>query len=159
MKNDPQELQLIIEEIEREACHNNPGPTAEAAAKFIDNTYVLIPREELPTVTFGTLDDAYGPQVARVENVTEKVYNGDTDKMRKLAYQYLVIADYVAEKQHTAKEAELNILRAEAWNLIHPGSSLTAETFSWLGCDRTEKSAINAIIDLKLQLAKLQAKS
>ncbi len=159
MKNDPNELDLIIKKIEELACHHNPGPTAEGAATFIDEVYVLIPRETLPSVGFGTLDDAYGPQVARIDNITENVYSGDTDKMRNLAYQYLTMAEYVDEKNHAAKEAELNILRAEAWNVLHPGSAMESHHFSWLGCDKTEENAINAIVDLKRQLAKAQGKS
>lgn len=160
MTNDPQDLSLIIQKIEELACHNNPGPAAEKAVAFIDETYILIPREELPEVTFGNLDDAFdGPQVGRILNITENVYDGDTEKMRKLAFQYLSMAEYVDQKKHAAEEAALNVLRAEAWNAIHPGSFMSAERFNWLGCDRTEKQAINAIVDLKLQLAKLQARS
>jgi hypothetical protein len=160
LKNNEQDLDLIVKEIERLACHNNPGPTAELAVSFIDETYVLIPREELPAVTFGTLDDAYGgPQVGRILNITENIYEGDTDKMRKLAYQYLSMAEFVDEKKHKESEAKLNVLRAEAWNLLHPGSFMEAHEFHWLGCDKTEKNAINAIVELKLELAKVKEKS
>lgn len=160
MKNDPQDLDLIVKKIEELACHHNPGPTAEKAVAFVDEIYVLIAREELPEVSFGSLDDAFGgPQVARILNITENVYDGDTEKMKKLALQYLSMASYVVGKKEAAEEAKLNVLRAEAWNLLHPGSIMQAHQFNWLGCDTTEKKAIDAIVDLKRQLAKAQGKS
>jgi hypothetical protein len=159
LKNDPQEIQLIIEEIEREACHNNPGPTAEAAAAFIDETYLQIPKESLPTPNFGSLEDAFGPQVARIGSITENVFDGDFDKMRRLGYEYLSMSFYVAEKKQKQEEAELQALRADAWNLIHPHSDVSPEQFDWANCNTTVRNAINAIVDLKRQLAKATEKS
>ena len=160
MKNDPKEINLIVSKIEELACYDNPGPTAVKAGEYIDETYLLIPREELPAVTYGTLDDAFGEAPkGRIMHgqhtaLTESVLSGDTKRMREVAYQYLSMAEFVDDKVEKAKEAKLNGLRAEAWNEIHPGSFWTADNFNWAGVDATERAAINAIVKLKLQLAK-----
>ncbi len=164
MKNDQRELDLITQTIEEKACYANPGPTAVASVKFIDETYILIPRDDLPVVNFGTLDDAFGgaPQLARIENITENVYEGDTEKMRWLAYQYLAMASYVSGKQSLEEEKALTKLRVEAWKMLHPQSNvidsdLTPDHYDLLiGKD---KRALDAIVDLKRQLAEAVKKS
>lgn len=160
LKNALKDLGLIIEKIEELACHHNPGPTASRAVEMIDDTYVLIPREILPEISFGSLDEAIaGDGYARTTNLTEKVADGDVHKMRSMALQYLVMAHYVQEKKQKAEEAELLALRVEAWNILHPMSGMTADLFRWDGASFAEKTAVNAIVDLKRQLAKALNKS
>jgi hypothetical protein len=161
LTNPQSDINLIVQKIEELACHNNPGPTAVKAGEFIDETYLLIPREELPSVTFGTVDDAYGggePKGRIMKGkhtaLTEHVLSGDTKRMREVAYEYLAMAEYVDQKKKQAEEAELNKLRAEAWNEIHPGSLMRADQFHWQGVDKVERNAIEAIVKLKLRLAK-----
>lgn len=164
MKNDQRELDLITQTIEEKACYANPGPVAVASAKFIDETYILIPREALPAVNFGSLDEAIanGGGTARIANITENVYEGDTEKMRTLAFQYLAMASYVESKKAKAEEQELTALRVEAWNIIHPQSQCTATDLSpaiFKDLSASDKNAINAIINLKRQLAEAKKKS
>lgn len=163
MKNDQRELDLITQTIEEKACYANPGPTAVASVKFIDETYLLIPRDDLPVVSFGVLDDAYGgPQVARIENITENVYSGDTEKMKKLAFQYLAMASYVSGKQSLEEEKALTSLRVEAWKLLHPLSNVNDSDLTPTHYDQLigkDKRAIDAIVDLKRQLAEAGKKS
>lgn len=163
MKNDQRELDLIIQTIEEKACYANPGPVARDSAKFIDETYIIIPRDSLPTVNFGILDDAYGgPQVARIENITENVYNGNAEKMMKLAFQYISMASYVSGKQATKDEKALTKLRVEAWKMLHPQSGITEDDLSPAHYDRlllNDKAAVDAIVALKRQLAKALEKS
>jgi hypothetical protein len=163
LKNDQRELDLIASTIEQKACYANPGVAAEASAKFIDETYILIPRDSLPTVNFGILDDAFnGPQLARVNNITENVYDGDTEKMKNLAFQYLAMASYVSGKKVLEEEKAHTDLRVDAWNTLHPQSMCTAKDIApdlFKEISPKDQRAINAIVDLKIQLAEAKKKS
>lgn len=159
MKNDKRDLDLITRTIEENACYANPGPTAVISVQFIDETYILIPREALPPVNFGSLEDAFGPSVARIENITENVYEGDTEKMRWLAYQYLSMASYVDGKKALVKETQLKKERFEAYRLIYPNCVGTADDLTFNNLSVSDRNAVNALITLKAQLAEAKKKS
>lgn len=156
MKNNNNDLNLIIAEIEELACSNNPGPTATRAVDMIDETYVLIPREILPTITFGTLDDALsGSGYARVDNLTEAVYDGDTAKMRKLAYQYLVMADYVEQKVAKEQIDRAKSRRYKIFKELFPENHTTLlETFEWSSLHSFEKMVIEKMVLLNMEIDK-----
>lgn len=157
--NSQKDLNLIISRIENEACYNNPGPAAESAVKWVDEEYVLIPRETLPVVEHPSLDDALGGDTTvRLKNITETAFGGDYKKMRDLGLQYLVMADHIENKVQKEVESKLRLERFRAYNLIHPNNVSSIDNVNFDSLSTTDKNAINVILDLKAQLAKAQEK-
>lgn len=158
--NDPKDLTDITQRIEHLSRYMNSGPAAEGSAKYIDENYVIINRSSLPTIGFGSLDEAFaGDNYARLEHITEDAHGGDTKKMRNFAYQYLVMADYIDGKNRQAEQEELRANRYEAWKILYPESTITEDAFRWSGVNTIERNAINAIIDLKTTLDAYRKKS
>ena len=163
MKNAQKDLNLIISEFEELACYNQPGTAAIKAVQWLDEEYVLIPRETLPAIQHPSLDDAFGGDTAvRLKILTEKAYDGDTAKMRDIGYEHLVMADYLENKKLTEEEKALTKLRLEAWLILHPKSGVTEEDISPAQYEKmtpSDKAAVDAIVDLKRQLAEAIKKS
>lgn len=162
MKNSQNDLNLITQTFEEEGCYDNPRAAAVASVAFLDNFYVVIPRSALPKIGFGSLDDAFaGNTKAKLENMSENVHDGNTEKMRNLAYQYLVMADYVDGKVKRVEESNLTKLRVEAWLTLHPKSGITAADMTAADYDqltRNDKAAVDAVVALKRELAELKKK-
>lgn len=159
--NNQRDLNLIISKIEEEACYKTAGSAAVGAANWLDGEYVLIPRETLPTVQHPSLDDALGGETTvRLKNITELAFGGDYKKMRDLALQYLVMADFIENKAQKEKETKLKADQLEAYKILFPNTGMALEDFDidHVSISQSAKNAINAILDLKSQLAKAQEK-
>lgn len=167
MSNPKKELDLITSKIEELACHDNPGPTAVKAAAFIDETYLLIPKETLPAVTYGTIDDAFSSPRARIlsanglVSLTDQVLNGDTSRMRTMGLQYLAMAEHIESKRVSAEAAKLKKERYNAYLTIFPDSNMIFEDFDYDGTliPSSSRRAITRILELEAQLAESKKKS
>lgn len=160
MKNDKRDLNLIVQTIEELGCYNNPGPAAAVSAKFIDETYVLIPREVLPQISFGSLDDAFsGVQKAQLASITEHVFNGDAKKMRDLAYQYLSMASYVDGKKEMEQIESAKRNRFAVFQDLFPESTCTLDNFQWSSMTKFERDVIDKMVLLNIELADAKKKS
>jgi hypothetical protein len=159
--NNQKDLDLIVSRIETEACYKNPGPAAVDSVEWIDLEYVLIARETLPVLQHPTLDDAFGGDTSvRLNNITEKAFNGDFKKMRDLALQYLVMADFIESKAKKVEETKLKAAQFEAYRILFPNTSMTLEEFdiSHTTVSASTRNGIAAIMDLTDRLAKMQLK-
>jgi hypothetical protein len=155
LKNDPKDLDLIIKEIEELACTNNPGPTAVSAVQFIDDTYILLPREALPTLSFGSLDEAFGGNsYARTKNLTENVFDRDFRKIRDLGLQYLVMADHIEAKIVKAEIDSSKARRFKVFRELFPESECTLDKFHWSSMTQFEQTVIDKMVLLNMELDK-----
>lgn len=152
MKNNSHVIDTIVSKIEQEACYNNPGPTAVAAGKFIDEGYIVIPRAYLPEPQLRNNCDA------TVGLINEHTLGGDTTAMRRRAYNFLSMADYLDdrnEKERKEKDAKkLNEDRYRVFKTIVPHSEVSLEKFTYETCMISTQNAIKLILDLESQLAK-----
>ena len=145
MENNPKIVKRIEEIIEELACYNNPGPAAVKAAHIINDDYLLIPETDLPVV------EVTGSR-AHTDTLTEYVCDGNTEAMRKKAYQYLAMAEYVDRHRKTKEAEELAANRLEVWRELNPlpfGSIYFKENWKWENLKTSEKKAIDLILDLR----------
>jgi hypothetical protein len=159
--NNPKDLDLIISQIENEGCYKNPGPAAEAAVKWLDEEFVLIPRETLPVIKHPSLDDALGGDTtARLTNIGEQAFGGDHKKMRDLALQYLVMADFIENKAAKEAETKLKAAQFDAYKILFPRTTATVDDFDINDkmISVSTRNGIAAIMELKAQLAKQAGK-
>lgn len=159
--NNSKDLNLIISRFENEAVYKNPGHAAVTAVEWLDEEFVLIPRETLPVIQHPSLDDAFGGDTtARLTNITELAFGGDYKKMRDLGLQYLVMANFMESKQKTEEETTLKTARFEAYKTLFPNTGMLFDDFDFesSGISQSNKNAITAIVLLKEKLAKLELK-
>lgn len=156
MINLDKDLNLIVSHIEELACSNNPGPTAVHAADFIDETFILVPREALPKITFGTLDEALaaGIGTAQTEHLTEKAFDGDFKRMRNLGLQYLVMADYVEQKAIKEQIDTAKLRRYKVFKELFPENIATFEEFDWPILHSFEQMVIDKMVLMHMELDK-----
>lgn len=115
----------------------------------ISNTYLLIPKFLFPKVY---LSENNRGTLSRINEFTS---GGNPEDMRKMAYEYLAMADYI----DTKKEQEgLKLKEAQfaAYNHLFPYQNLydTIDDFNYATLDLkvSERRAIDEIVRLKSQI-------
>lgn len=151
MKNDTKIINEITQKIEERACYGNPGPVAVDSGKFIDTNFLLIRRSDLPEVAI-SLQTGRG----HTDGLTESSSGGNPDKLRKVAYQYLAIADFIDAKKDKEAKAKLQQQRWEAYSTIYPYQNMyTFDSFDYMRDTQINvQRAIDEIVKLRSQLAK-----
>lgn len=151
MKNDNRIIDEITHKIEERACYGNPGPVAVESGKFIDENFVLIRRSDLPEVQISShTGNGY------TDGIHETASGGNPEKMRKIAYQYLALADFIDAKKTTEAEQKLRRQRWEAYETVYPYQNMyTFESFDYKEHTPVNiQRAIDEIVKLRDRLAK-----
>lgn len=153
MKNATKIIDSIVQTIEVKNLYSNPGPAAKSAGVEIDDSYIVIPRSDLPKITFGYLGDGGTPQLTHINANASK---GNTSVMREIAYEYLAMADYLDGKKAEGETLKLRTAQWEAYSTIYPHQNMYEfETFDYK--DNTQvniQRAIDEIVKLRAQLDK-----
>lgn len=112
----------------------------QPALADIDRSYLLIPKAILPVIgTNGTTSLIY---------VNETSGNGDPAVMRKMAYEYLALAEHVDRKKEIEAAAKLKERQYEAFKMLYPTSALSVRDFTYGALIEAEKRAIDVISNL-----------
>jgi hypothetical protein len=152
--NKPDHIDDVSHEVEKAVLTGN-GFGVRGAVKAIDDTFLLIPKSKLPSITFGTLDEAFaGEQRARTPNLTEKVFDGDHKKMRTLGLQYLVMADYVEAKVVKEQIDSAKLRRFKVFRELFPDHIGTLDQFSWDSLHKFEQTVIDKMVLMHIELDK-----
>lgn len=148
MKNDTKTVNEMVSTIEEKACYNNPGEAAKEAVAEFDADYVIIPRSVLPIVTRTSTG------MARLPNMTEHAALGSTSEMRRIAYEYLAMADYLDDKKEDAAAQKLRKAQWEAYSTIYPYQNMYEfETFDYKENTQVNiQRAIDEIVKLRAQI-------
>lgn len=148
MKNSTKTVSELISTIEEKACYNNPGPAAKAAVAEIDADYIIIPRSELPT----PFKSSTGTAV--LTHINEYASKGDRNVMRKIAYEYLAMADYLDDKRADEESQKLRTAQWEAYSTIYPHQNMYEfETFDYKENTQVNiQRAIDEIVKLRAQI-------
>lgn len=146
MTNSTKIINEITQKIEERACYDNPGPAAVESGKFIDENFVLIRRSDLPKVEISQYTGR-GTTIS----INEATLGGDPGRMRRLAYQYLAMADFIDAKKDKEAEEKLNADRFRVFKQIMPDTSATILTFRWDNCFPSTQNAITRILELESQ--------
>ena len=156
MKNNERDVELIMDWVKNlKGVSTNPGPLGPQVANMVDNVFVLIPKETLPEVTFGSLDDAFGGgDYARTKNTTETTFDGNFKKMREIGLQYLVMADYVEAKGVKEQIDAAKARRFKVFRELFPESECTLDKFHWSSLKPFEQTVIDKMVLLKMELDK-----
>lgn len=148
MQNPKSVIDAVIQAVEEAALiGGRPSLVSETAGETIDQTFIVIPRSELPVkqkswtghdIQFGT--------------VGEDTCGGDISVLRRAGLSYLAMADYLGTKK-SKKEDELKKRQFEIWKSFYPGSPFDEATWGLNKAHRFEQIAITSIIELQDQLA------
>lgn len=152
MKNNATDISTIVSKIEERGCYSNRGPAARESGQFIDETFIVIPRSELPNVSVDHDGDA------SVQGVTEYALGGNTGSMRRHAYGFLAMADFLDDREEKAgalkAEKKLKEDRYRVFKILYPETPILVEKFTWETCFPPTQNAITRILDLEARLAK-----
>lgn len=149
MKNTKTVLDRAEYIIENNACYMNPGPTARKSVKEIDERYILIQRNALPTVEKVDSPHYIRSYSAQVGGVTDQ--NSDPEFHRKRATEHLAMATYLTNKV-AEDAAKLLADRKKVWKELFPEGSTDDGIWSWDNQFDHVKTAINKILSLQSSL-------
>lgn len=152
MKNNATDINTIVSKIEERGCYSNPGPAARESGEFIDEKFVVIPRSLLPGAAIG------GDGVATSQGISEYALGGNTGSMRRHAYAYLALADFLDDREAKAgalkAEKKLKEERFRIFKVLYPETPIQLANFTWETCFPATQNAITRILDLEARLAK-----
>lgn len=152
-------LEEISSVIENAMAVGN-GKAVASATKIIDDAFVIIPKNKLPIINFGTLDEAFaGEQRARTTNLTEKVLDGNFENMRELGLQYLVMADYVENKKAKEQEDSAKRNRFAVFQELFPDAAESGiEEFKWSSLTKFERTVIDKMVLMQMEIDEAKKK-
>lgn len=154
MKNSESLMDEVSSVIENAMAVSN-GEAVSSATKIIDDAFLLIPKGELPTLYFGSIDDAFSGDPAQTVNLTEKAFNGDFKKMRDLGLQYLVMADYVERKVIKEQVDSAKLRRYKVFKELYPDEyTADLDDFTWEGLTSFERMVIDKMVLMHIELDK-----
>lgn len=142
MKNKQEHINNVKTIVKKSSQMSNGS---DNAALEIDAQYLLIPKFLFPKPTVNSNGNA------TLTRINERDRKGDSGEMRKLAYEYLAMADYVDHKKIEEAKA-LKKRQFEAFKLLYPTSAITEGNFNYDAQVAIEQRAIDVVSNLLYQI-------
>lgn len=149
MDNNPKYLNGIRSVIGHKVYDRSPAEVADEIVALIDQSYFLILQDDLPEVELNS------HLRGKLKNISEFSCDGDPEKLRKLGYEYLSMADFLGQKK-TLEEDKLRRARWDAYSTLYPYQNMYEfETFDYMVNTQVNiQRAIDEIVKLRAQLDK-----